>query len=59
MTTFSAKLDARDPRDPCPTCQMVGGYCGGENHPSCGLFENGRPVAAQKVENAIRARGRE
>jgi hypothetical protein len=39
------RLKARDPRHPCPTCEMVGGYCGGENHPSCGVFEDGRPAA--------------
>ena len=44
---FADVLAARDPRDPCPTCEQVGGYCGGENHPSCGLFADGRPVAAE------------
>jgi hypothetical protein len=47
---FYQKLEARNPQDACPTCEMIGGYCGGENHPSCGLFENGRPVPAQKKE---------
>ena len=44
---YADVLAARDPRDSCPTCENVGGYCGGENHPSCGLFDNGRPVAAE------------
>jgi|GEM_PF-2422683 len=47
---FADTLARRDPCDPCPTCEMVGGYCGGENHPSCGLFDNGRPVAAQRPD---------
>jgi hypothetical protein len=40
---------------------MVGGYCGGENHPSCGLFVDGRPVSLAshldifKVEKKRRA----
>ena len=57
----SLRLKARDPRHPCPTCEMVGGYCGGENHPSCGLFVDGRPVSLAshldifKVEKKRRA----
>ena len=43
--SFPDALAARDPRDPCPTCAAVGGYCGGENHPSCGLFSHGKPIS--------------
>lgn len=42
---FADALAARDPRDPCPTCEAVGGYCGGEDHPSCGYFHDGVAVS--------------
>ena len=45
--TYAETLAERNPQDPCPTCEQVGGYCGGENHPSCGLFADGRPAAAE------------
>ena len=48
MRSYAETLAERNPQDPCPTCEQVGGYCGGENHPSCGLFAEGRPVAAKK-----------
>ena len=36
---------------PCPVCEKVGGYCGGSEYPSCGLFVNGQPVARLKIFN--------
>jgi len=48
---FYQKLAESNPQDPCPTCEQFGGWCGRAIHPSCGLFENHRPVAAQKKES--------
>lgn len=33
--------------EPCPTCELVMGYCGGSDHPSCGVFQDG--YAAPRV----------
>jgi len=36
-------------KEACPTCEHVGGYCGGSRHPSCGCFDaKGRPAPLKK-----------
>lgn len=42
--------------EPCPVCTVVGGYCGGSGHPSCGAFRDGRPISAA-VADAPASRG--
>ena len=29
--------------EPCPVCSLVGAYCGGSRHSSCGIFKDGFP----------------
>ena len=37
----------------CPVCNLIGGYCGGFGHPSCGFFEDGAPAPAREVPSVI------
>ena len=36
-------------REPCDCCSVVGGYCGGSSHISCGEFRNTLPIPYSEV----------
>ena len=47
-------VEIHDPKvcEPCEVCSLVGGYCGGSKHPSCGCFdERGVPCSLEYYLN--------
>ncbi len=51
ILTQKQKAEIAKERDEvCPGCAVVGGYCGGSFHISCGCFQNFYPISLNELE---------